>query len=337
MKGLKSILFAAATLIAVPAVISSCSDWTEAEPEDFYVAPTPGYQANLKDYFNSPHKVTFGWFGNWVGTMPQNSLCGLPDSVDYVGLWLCWGNLTPDQQADLDAFHARGSRTVMSWTARNIGENLTPEGYTPEEYWGFTTEKDKDGVGLQSRIEAAKRYAQAIVDTCTKYRIGGFDLDMEATGTLMSASEPQIVNEFLRYLRAEFDKQDKWLCVDIPGGSGWAYTYYGMLDSDVVESLNYIMWQTYEIADAGIDSFFDYVKQLKPAIFEKALAKSVICATFERAQDKHFYLEQSVYRNKYGLPHAGQGAYHIEYDYPGNPDYSTVRRGIAIQNPPINN
>lgn len=329
MKGLKSILFAAAALITVPAVISSCSDWTDPEAEDFYVAPTPGYQANLKDYFNSPHKVTFGWFGNWIGTMPQNSLCGLPDSVDYVGLWLCWGNVTPEQQADLDAFHARGSHTVMSWTARNIGENLTPEGFTPQEYWEFDETEE-------SRIEAVKRYAQAIVDTCTKYRIGGFDLDMEATGTLMNYSQPNVVNEFLRYLRAEFDKQGKWLCVDIPGGAGWL-GYYDLLDDDVVKSLNYIMWQTYELGQAGIDNFFDYVKQRKPALFKEVLAKSVVCATFERANDKHFYLEQSVYRNKYGLPHGGQGAYHIEYDYAGNPDYSTVRKGIAIQNPPINN
>ena len=329
MKGLKSIFFAAAALIAIPTVISSCSDWTEAEPEDFYVAPTKGYEENLKDYFNSPHKVTFGWFGNWGGTLKQNSLMGLPDSVDYVGLWLCWGNLTPEQQADLDAFHARGSRTVMSWTARNIGENLTPEGFTPEEYWGFDETEE-------SRIEAVKKYAQAIVDTCTKYRIGGFDLDMEATGTLMNFSQRNVCNEFLRYLRAKFDEQGKWLCVDIPGGASWL-GYYDLLDDDVVLSLNYIMWQTYEIAQSGIDSFFDYVKARKPDLFPQTLAKSVVCATFERAVDKHFYLEQSVYRNKYGLPHGGQGAYHIEYDYAGNPDYATVRKGITIQNPPINN
>ena len=334
MKGFKSILFAAAALITVPAVISSCSDWTEAEPEDFYVAPTPGYEANLKDYFNSPHKVTFGWFGNWGGTLKQNSLMGLPDSVDFVGLWLCWGNVNPDQQADLDAFHARGGHTVMSWTARNIGENLTPKDTTPEEFWGFTREDSEEG--KQSRIDAAKRYAQAIIDTCTKYRIGGFDLDMEATGTLMNFSEREIVNEFLRYMKAEFDKQGKWLCCDIPGGTGWL-GYYDLLDDDVVESMKYIMWQTYEIGQAGLDSFFDAVKARKPALFEKTLAKSVVCATFERAVDKHYYLEQSVYRNKYGLPHAGQGAYHIEYDYAGNPDYPTVREGISIQNPPINN
>jgi hypothetical protein len=44
-----------------------------------------------------------------------------------------------------------------------------------------------------------------------------------------------------------------------------------------------------------------------------------------------------TYKNHLGLPHAGMGAYHIEYDYSGNPDYPYVRQGIATQNPPIRN
>lgn len=330
MKGFKSIVLAVAALVAVPTVITSCSDWTEPEAKDFYKAPTEGYYQNLKDYFASPHKVTFGWFGSWSAGAKSNQLVGLPDSIDFVGLWLVWGNVTPAQQADLDAFHARGSRTVMSWTARNIGENLTPKDTTPEEFWGFDNT-------VESRCEAVKRYAQAIVDTCTKYRIGGFDLDMEDTGTLMSNSQREVVNTFLRYLREKFDEQGKMLCVDIPGGSGWASTYYAMLDDDVVESLDYIMWQTYELNHSGLNQFFDFVKTLKPDIFPNTLAKSIITATFERAADKYLYPIQSTWKYSGGLPHAGQGAYHIEYDYPGNPDYPTVRAGIATQNPPIRN
>ncbi len=341
MKGLKSILFAAAALITLPAVMSSCDDWTEPEANDFYTPPTEGYNNNLKDYFGSPHKVMFGWFGNWGGSLKQNSLMGLPDSVDFVSLWLTWGPLTPEQQADLKAFQNRGSKAVLCWLATNIGENITPgySGVPPleaaQEFWGFTSGDSA------STVDAAKRYADAIADTCEKYNIDGFDMDIEATGTLITSKwNNQVHNEFLRQLKRRFEGTGRMLVCDIPGGTGWL-SYYSMLDNDVVESLDYIVWQTYELGPTtgyyGLDYFFDSVKSRKPELFEKVLAKSIITATFERAVDKHYFLEQSTYRNKYGLPHAGQGAYHIEYDYAGNPDYPTVREAISIQNPPINN
>ena len=53
--------------------------------------------------------------------------------------------------------------------------------------------------------------------------------------------------------------------------------------------------------------------------------------------DKHYFTEQQSYHPACGIEHAGMGAYHIEYDYPGNPDYPTVRAAIAAQNLPINN
>lgn len=338
MKGLNKIILAAAALIAVPSVITSCSDWTEAEPKDFYTPPSPDYYNNLKDYFKSPHEVMFGWFGNWGGTLQQNSLTGLPDSTDFVSLWLTWGPLTPEQQADLKAFQARGSRAVLCWLATNIGENITPgySGVPPlaaaEEFWGFT-----DG-DLESMCAAARKYADAIADTCEKYGINGFDMDIEAHGTLIhsksSSNMNQVQNEFLRQLRKRFNKPDDLLVIDIPGGASWL-GYYDELDDDVVESVDYICWQTYELGPSGLDYFFESVERWKPDLFEKVLAKSIVTATFERAVDKHYFLEQSTWKSSTGLPHAGQGAYHIEYDYAGNPDYPTVREGIAIQNPPI--
>jgi len=104
----------------------SCDDWTEPEAKDYYQGNSAEYYANLKNYFASNHKVMFGWFGSWAAGAKSNSLMGLPDSVDFVGLWLVWGNLTEAQQQDLNAFQARGSKTVMSWTARNIGEKHHP-------------------------------------------------------------------------------------------------------------------------------------------------------------------------------------------------------------------
>ena len=43
----------------------ACSDWTDIEAKDYYEPPTQGYENNLKDYFNSPHKIMFGWF-MWI-------------------------------------------------------------------------------------------------------------------------------------------------------------------------------------------------------------------------------------------------------------------------------
>ena len=130
MKNTKNILFGAALgLFFIFGILgTSCSKWTQPEAKDFYEPPTQAYKDNLKDYFNSPHKVMFGWFGNWgAGTM-SNSLMGLPDSVDFVSLWLVNFPLSEAQQKDLKAFQERGSKAVLCWRAGSIGAYINPAG-----------------------------------------------------------------------------------------------------------------------------------------------------------------------------------------------------------------
>lgn len=364
MKGLKSILFAVATMIAVPSMVTSCDDWTEPEAKDYFsaAANTEAYKTQLKNYFNSPHKVMFGWFGSWSAGNISNKLIGLPDSTDFVSLWLCYGNLNEAQQADLKAFQERGSRAVLCWLNTNIGENITPgvSGIPNRDeafkHWGYIPQNgynepqldangdpilDEEGnptyvfheYTLESHIAAAEKYAEAIADTCEKYNIDGFDADLESTGTLITG-DGVVLNAFFRKLIERFEPAGRWLVLDIPGGIGWL-NYYDIVDEDVLEKVKYICWQTYELGHAGLDNFFDAVESYKPEIFEEVLAKSVITATFERASDKYLFPIQSTWRYYRGLPHAGQGAYHIEYDYPGNPEYPYVRAGITTQNPPI--
>lgn len=315
---------------------SACSDWTEIEAKDYSEGLSEEYYANLREYFKSPHKVMFGWFGNWTGktgASMQFSLCGLPDSVDFVSLWLCWGNLTPEQQEDLKDFQKRGSRAVLCWRAGDIGDNLTPGGNAKdlkEKFWGIVPGDEN------SYIEAAKKYALAIVDTCNKYNVDGFDYDIEDNGTLMSASYPERANAFMTTLRKEFDKTGKMLVCDIPGAIGWL-SFYDILSDEVVKSVDYIAWQTYEPNKYPLDPFFDEIKRRKPDVFENVISKSIITATFERGGDKHWFrdvMENYQYHGE--LQHGGMGAYHIEYDYPGTPDYPDVRASIAVQNAPKN-
>lgn len=364
MKGLKTILFAAAAMIAIPSMVTSCDDWTEIEAKDYFSASanTEAYKAQLKNYFSSPHKVMFGWFGSWSAGNISNKLIGLPDSTDFVSLWLCYGNLSEAQQADLKAFQERGSRAVLCWLNTNIGENITPgvNGIPNKDdafkYWGYIPtngydEPQFDANGepildengeqvtihheytLESHIAAAEKYAEAIADTCEKYNIDGFDADLEAHGTLITY-DGVVLNAFFRKLIERFEPAGRWLVLDIPGGTGWL-GYYDIVDEDVLKKVKYICWQTYELGHSGLNNFFDAVKGYKPDIYEEVLSKSIITATFERASDKYLFPEHSTWRHRDGLPHAGQGAYHIEYDYPGNPDYPYVRAGISTQNPPI--
>ena len=57
---------------------------------------TQEYYEQLRAYKQTDHPVAFGWFGNWVGAGAslENSLRGLPDSVDFVSIWGNWSNLS---------------------------------------------------------------------------------------------------------------------------------------------------------------------------------------------------------------------------------------------------
>ena len=285
-----------------------------------------------------------------------------PDSVDFVSLWLCWGNLTEAQQKDLKAFQERGSKAVLCWRAGEIGANLTPAVEVLEDgtiiehpdthrddlwrkkFWGIPTYKPSsyDSLAYQvykdSLVLAAEKYAMAIVDTCRKYDIDGFDYDIEDWGDLMRTDIREVPNAFMRKLYTEFQKDGRILVADIPGGLGWL-GFYAALDNDVLESLEYLVWQTYDLTGAGLDNFFHDsgwgVKATNPEMFECVMRKSIVTATFEEAAKKWRFLEQCKWVPSFGIEPAGYGAYHIEYDYPGNPDYATVREGITLLNPPI--
>lgn len=362
MKNTKNILFGTVLGLFFTFGImgTSCSEWIQPEAEDFYKGPSEAYTDNIGDYFGSPHKLMFGWFGNWAGEggSMQYQLMGLPDSVDFVSLWLCYGNLTEGQQNDLKAFQKRGGRAYLCWTARDIGEGLTPSVMKLEDgtilnkdesglsdtewrakFWGF-----EDGT-RESKLEATVKFAKALADTCRKYDIDGYDYDMEATGDLCTWSDTSLINTFFRTLITEFAKDGHHLNLDIPAGSGWLSTYYTMISNDVLENVQYIMWQSYEQGPRQLESFFNgssgSVKYYNPEMFETVFKKSLPCATFERAVDKHYFLEQATWEPSFGLDFAGIGAYHIEYDYPDDNsvlpgvDYPSVRKAISIMNPPI--
>lgn len=347
MKNIKTILYSLciATVFGSGIFGSSCSKWTEPEAKDFFEEPSAEYKAGLKEYFKSDHKKMFGWFGNWSGKggSMDGRLVGLPDSLDFVSLWLCWGNINEAQQADLKEFQDRGSKAILCWRAASPGDNLTPTGVNSLNFWleeadrrelsDYDFEGEFEGtVGTNKEVLRAAAYAMAIVDTVRKYNVDGFDYDIEDWGSLMSRTKPEIANTFMKILRHEFTKDGRMLVADIPGGTSWL-TFYDVLSDEVILSLDHIIWQTYDLVDGGLDNFFEAVKNHHPNVFEDVIRKSIVTATFEEAAKKWRFSQQALWTPSCGLDFGGIGAYHIEYDYAGKPDYPVVRAAIQTMNP----
>ncbi len=200
MKNIKSILALSLGLLTV----ASCSKWTDTEIKNPTSLTTSnksdGYYARLREYKNSDHQVTFGWFSGWTGkgSSLQSSLAGLPDSIDIISMWGGWSNLEENKKADLKHFQeVKGGKALICFLILDIGASVTPELTDAKrqeyaaagvaeadmwtkwrhEFWDWSTE-DSDA-GQAKRIAAAEKYANAICDTIDKYGYDGFDLDAE--------------------------------------------------------------------------------------------------------------------------------------------------------------
>lgn len=197
---------------------TSCSDWTEVERNDYFVPKnSPEYYKALREYKKTDHPVTFGWFGNWtgIGANMQNSLMGLPDSVDFVSMWGNWHSLNAAKKEDLRrAQQIKGLRVLMCMRISSIGTGTSPQyiwndslavdRFNPEKgqqkwasteqanhaFWGWVkmqNNTDCNGKVYEQeeadslRHVAVRLYAHSIIDTIEKYNWNGFDYDYEVS------------------------------------------------------------------------------------------------------------------------------------------------------------
>ena len=194
--------------------MSGCSDWTTPEILDGF-DPTEGgsyaernempddneqYWKNIREFKKSDHAISFGWYASWTPPendafgQTQNSLIGLPDSMDMVTLW---GWSTPLNEVndirtrDLKmAREERGLRVLFCHMCNNLGMYITPP--KPEDdqrsdldYW-----QDYWKVSELGWTEAAYQYGLAFGEWIVKSGFDGIDLDFEPsyghTGNLAS-------------------------------------------------------------------------------------------------------------------------------------------------------
>ena len=233
-----------------------CSDWTEVESKDFFNPPTDSYYEALREYKKSDHEISFGWFGNWtgVGASLVNSMRGIPDSVDLVSIWGNWKNITPDQDADLRFCQkVKGTKFLLCFIVHNLGDQLTPEGQTIQEYWGWEGELipdrpyqrwemiDTEVTPDQETI--IRKYAKQIIDTIAKYNYDGFDIDYEPNyqgkwGSLANYPKRMsvFIDELSKYLGPK-SGGEKILVIDGEPQS---------MPSERGECMNYFIVQAYE-------------------------------------------------------------------------------------------
>lgn len=336
----------------------SCSDWTETTTKDYFEKPSDEYYAALREYKQSKHQIAFGWFGNWSGEGASlvNSMAGIPDSVDLVSIWGNAFNISESQKKDLKfCQEVKGTKFLMCFIIQDIGDQITPKeirdnykenGFTSElnavkDYWGWN---DEDNISIDGAI---RKYAKAIVDTIHKYNYDGFDIDYEPnyghSGTLAGKKDRMMtfVDELGKYLGPK-SGTSKLLVVDgepqsMPLESGPYFDYFIiqsyycpgdsdlnkrnrglvnnfkeiMSEEDITGRL--VMTENFEAVSIAMDGGYDYTDQYG---------------------NKMKSLEgMARWRPDSGFDKGGVGTYHMEAEYPTNPEYKNLRKAIQIMNP----
>ncbi len=342
----KIFMYMFAFVAAVTALVS-CDDWTDTEiknPADLtHTNKSEAYYQQLRDYKKSNHEVAFGWFGNWVGAgaSQENSLAGLPDSVDFVSIWGNWHSLSAERKADLKYVQeVKGTRALLCFIVANIGDQLTPEGEDRTTFWG-------------TGEEAIRKYASAICDTIEKYNYDGFDWDYEphygSSGDIAGNAEAEKI--FVDELSKRVGKRSnsgRMLVIDgepqsVAAETGDAFNYfivqayssygYNDLDNRLAQTIRHYdgVLSAEEVANKYIvtENFENYAKQggVDFTTRDGRTVKSLQgMAEWEPVVDgKH-------------LRKGGCGTYHMEYEYSVS-GYSTsypfLRKAIQIQNPTV--
>lgn len=321
------------SLILISSMFVACEDNTIPERLDVGndVVKSNEYFENLRAYKRSDHQVAFGWFGGWNAEGPGNVsyLNGLPDSIDMVSVWGNWSNLSDAKIKDMRYVQeVKGTKVLLCWIVANVGDQLG----MPKEYW---TED-----GKLSHDESIRKYARAIVDTVYKYGYDGFDIDYEpnygAPGNIATNKENMytFVEEMGKHLGPK-SGSDKLLLID--GEPEY-------LKSEAGKFFNFYISQAYGSRNgASIQGRinrmlhleeFDSKKYICTENFESYWQDGGVPFTLPNGKIVPSLIGMAYWNPTQGRK-GGVGSYHMEYEFPHNPDYKYIREAIQIMNPAV--
>lgn len=300
------------------------------------------YKKFREEYRNKPRVKGFGWFGNWSGkgSNPQNYLRALPDSVDFVSVWGTRGKLSEEQKTDLKFFQdVKGGKALLCWIVQGLGDQLTPVGKSATQYWV----NEKGGGNFN---EGVKAYANAICDTIEKYNFDGFDIDYEPNyGHSGSLADRRIIQGnhpmqiFIETLYARLKPKGRMLVMD-----GEPY----LLSAETSKMIDHYIYQAYWEGSTA-----DVLDKINNPHLENWERKTIITVEFEQAwrtggitgytssnpniqkidaRQGRQILDYATMDLPSGKRIGGVGSYHMEYDYPNNPEYKWIRKALYYGN-----
>lgn len=299
------------------------------------------HYAKIREYRKTPHVMGFGWFGNWTGRgdNAQNYLKMLPDSVDMVSLWGTQGNLSVEQKADLKFFQeVKGGKVMLCWIVQDLGDQLTPLGKNPRDYW--VNER-----GMGNFIEGVKAYANAICDTIDKYNLDGFDIDYEpgyghsgslANNLSISPTGNNNMHVFIETLSKRLKPAGKLLVMD---------GQPERLSTETSKLIDYYIYQAYwERSTSRV------INKINRPHLDNWEAKTIITVEFEqnwrtggvsgynsirpelRSIPGAQILDYATLDLPSGKRIAGIGTFHMEYDFANDPHYKWLRKALYYGN-----
>lgn len=327
---------------------SACQKWTETQVLDpiklTELVKDDAYYEALRAYKESEHSVAFGWFGNWTGTGAslENSMMGLPDSVDFVSMWGGWAGPSEEKLADYHKVRElKGTKALVCFLVFDIGDQITPS--APDNYTGDNWRHDFWGWGntMEEHCAATEKYARAILDTIAKYDYDGFDLDAEPsyaqpfpTDKELWRGGKEIMETFVKTLATELGPKagkGKLLVID---GEPEA------MDKEFAEYFDYFILQAYgEYSETSLQNRYNrqvshWMKAegedigLTP---EQVANKLIVCENFEayaakggvnfsrpdgsRVPSLHGFAMWNPTYNGETYRKGGVGTYHMEYEY----------------------
>ena len=244
----------------------------------------------------------------------------------------------------------KGTKVLYCSFTSYVGQGATPKAHNADEaarhkFWGW------EAGNTEKQEAAVRKYANAIIDTLSKYNYDGFDIDFEPNygygGELASNYELMhvFITELAKHIGPMSPHPEKLLIVD-----GEPQT----LLAKTGPFISYYVIQAYFAKEGNLDGrLLNGIDKFKSVMSEEEITnRYVMTENLESAIDclngGYSYStrdgQPTPYRSLEGFARwqplngyrkGGFGAYHIDGEAVNTPAYKYFRQAIQAQNPAV--